>query len=109
MEILWKGIEQTVLYVGKWAPLAEICALRVLSGTIFLAFFQEKYYPVNLLRNIALNMVTTEFVFLSDVDFIPSMLIYQAIKQHLHHLNESNSGQVVSLFWLTLVAEMHLE
>jgi glycosyltransferase-like protein LARGE len=41
----------------------------------FLLF--QQYYPVNYLRNVALGQVTTPFVFLSDVDFLPMHGLYE--------------------------------
>lgn len=39
------------------------------------------YYPINFLRNVALDNVETEFVFLSDVDFLPGLDAYGALKK----------------------------
>lgn len=32
----------------------------------------QGFYPVNYLRNVALNNVNTDYVFLTDIDFLPS-------------------------------------
>ncbi len=37
--------------------------------------FQE-FYPVNFLRNVGLNNTKTDYVLLSDVDFIPLSNLY---------------------------------
>jgi len=31
----------------------------------------QTHYPVNYLRNIALNNARTQFIFLTDIDFLP--------------------------------------
>jgi hypothetical protein len=61
-----------------------------------LLFLQEKYYPVNLLRNLALKTVDTPYVFLSDADFVPMAMSYNVIRYHLDHLSLKHRGKVVS-------------
>lgn len=39
------------------------------------------YYPINTLRNVALAQVTTPFVFLTDVDFLPMFSLYDYLKR----------------------------
>jgi len=55
-------------------------------------------YPYNHLRNIALKQVTTPFVYLLDVDFIPVKSSYQTIKYFLEHklkLNDDFLNQIL--------------
>lgn len=40
----------------------------------------QQFYPVNYLRNIALENVRTPYVFLSDVDFVPVPGMYGSLK-----------------------------
>nr|CAB3251538.1 glycosyltransferase-like protein LARGE2 [Phallusia mammillata] len=47
-------------------------------------------YPINLLRNIALQQVVTDFVFLYDVDFVPMMGLYSYILSHVTEEMHSN-------------------
>ena len=44
--------------------------------------FQE-YYPVNFLRNVAFNNTFTKYVYLSDVDFVPSMGLHENFKDRI--------------------------
>ena len=39
--------------------------------------FLQEFYPINYLRNIALNYTDAKYVFLSDVDFAPSFGLHQ--------------------------------
>lgn len=41
----------------------------------------ERLYPVNYLRNVALNESNTPFVFLSDFDFTPTPTLYSYLKE----------------------------
>jgi hypothetical protein len=41
------------------------------------------FYPINYLRNIALNSVNTEYIFLVDVDFLPSNQLYQVLREKI--------------------------
>lgn len=44
-------------------------------------------YPINRLRNIALNNVLTPYVFLSDIDFLPSINLYEYLKRSISDLS----------------------
>lgn len=53
------------------------------------------YYPINTLRNVALAQVTTPYVFLTDVDFLPMYSLYEYLKKSISSLNnqaESNGS-----------------
>ena len=51
----------------------------------------QDFYPINYLRNIALKFVQTEFVFLSDVDFLPGSESYSTLKRAASHLIGSDT------------------
>lgn len=59
-------------------------------------FGLQDIYPVNYLRNVGLNNVETPFVFLSDVDFIPSLGCYHNIKKHLEQMKITTETMTVS-------------
>ena len=50
---------------------------------IHLVFKSGSLYPINHLRNIALNQVSTAFVFLLDGDFVPVQNSYQILRSFL--------------------------
>lgn len=50
----------------------------------------ESFYPVNELRNIALDAVVTSHVLVMDIDFVPSKNLHEAIKTTLYDLLSRN-------------------
>ena len=57
----------------------------------FIGIVLQDFYPINYLRNIALKFVKTEFVFLSDVDFLPGSESYSTLKRAASHLIGSDT------------------
>ncbi len=55
-------------------------------------------YPINFLRNIAWNYSTTPYVFLNDVDLMPSLDLYNRLKDALRPGLRVNSVYVVPAF-----------
>ena len=41
----------------------------------------KRFYPVNYLRNVALNASNTPFVFLTDIDFVPMFRLYSYLRE----------------------------
>jgi len=58
------------------------------------------YYPINFLRNLALDNVQTDFVFLSDIDFLPSEHMVDSLATSTHNLltNHPKRALVVPAF-----------
>ena len=52
-----------------------------INMAIHIVYEQGKFYPVNHLRNIALNAVSTPYVFLNDGDFLPSFGLFSYLKK----------------------------
>lgn len=50
-------------------------------------------YPINKMRNIALNNVITKFVMLSDIDFLPSMNLYEYLKTTIAAMATNTDGE----------------
>ena len=67
---------------------------------IHLVFKQGQFYPINVLRNIALKLATTPYVFLSDIDFLPMFDLYAYLKRSVKvlHLNTTKRALVVPAF-----------
>lgn len=47
---------------------------------------ESDFYPVNFLRNLALDHAVTEYVFLSDVDFLPSLDMARTLQTSITNL-----------------------
>ena len=56
------------------------------------------YYPINPLRNVALKNSHTEYVFLNDVDFLPSFGLYHHLRDMVKQYEMSHSVLVVPAF-----------
>jgi len=68
-------------------------------------FIFQSFYPVNFLRNVALQQVNTPYVFLTDIDFLPMYGLYPYLKKSIQVLNLDSSKKV--LLWQ--VSGFHLE
>ena len=53
------------------------------------------HYPVNFLRNLAMDRVQTKYVFLSDVDFLPSHGSFQALQSQVQTLLTDHTNRVL--------------
>lgn len=54
----------------------------------------QTFYPVNLLRNVALQQVNTPFVFLTDIDFLPMHGLYEYLKRSVFALGLESARKV---------------
>ena len=45
----------------------------------------QDLYPINFLRNVALEQVLTDYVFLNDVDFMPIPNMYKYLRSFIHN------------------------
>ena len=63
---------------------------------------EPAHYPINRLRNVALDAVTTSHIFVADVDFVPSMDLHQtihdALKKQGNEVEEMPHALVVPAF-----------
>ena len=74
-------------------------ALLLGTTTTMQLFSYAGNYPINALRNAALNAVTTSHVLVVDVDFFPSTELHEAIlAQSLYLKNHPRSALVVPAF-----------
>jgi len=65
--------------------------------TMVFNFIFQSFYPVNFLRNVALQQVNTPYVFLTDIDFLPMYGLYPYLKKSIQVLNLDSSKKV--LLW----------
>ena len=56
---------------------------------------EGSHYPVNFLRNLAMDLTTTQFIFLSDVDFIPSVGSFPALQASVTSLLSDHSSRLL--------------
>ena len=52
------------------------------------------FYPINFLRNIGLKFSDTPYVFLSEIDFIPSDGIEDNLNLHVNNLLKTGGNKV---------------
>lgn len=60
-----------------------------------IVFKEGQFYPVNYLRNIALEHARTPFVFLSDIDFVPVSGTYTTLRQTLKISSNMNKKALI--------------
>ncbi|KAK4872695.1 hypothetical protein RN001_014724 [Aquatica leii] len=58
-------------------------------------FKMGRFYPVNVMRNVALRNVLTEYVFLVDVDFLPMENLQDHIKQNIKNMKTMDKKALV--------------
>ncbi|ELT87166.1 hypothetical protein CAPTEDRAFT_200998 [Capitella teleta] len=94
---IWKGPISASVYPDTELSIRgeDICLLKKQDSRcrVQLHLVQKSgvFFPVNKLRNIALDMAVTSHVFLTDVDFIPDQNLYENALQQLHSLQGMQS------------------
>lgn len=58
----------------------------------------QVHYPVNYLRNVALENVNTPYVFLMDVDFVPMAGLYDHLRSAIQLVNPYPQKKVCSCY-----------
>ena len=58
-------------------------------------FKEGDYYPINYLRNVALKFANSKYVFLSDIDFLPSEDTLRLLKKATHLLDEGETARAL--------------
>ncbi|KAG7274204.1 hypothetical protein CRUP_008580 [Coryphaenoides rupestris] len=56
---------------------------------------EGQFYPVNLLRNVAMRHVNTPYMFLSDIDFLPMYSLYEYLRKSVLQLDMTNSKKAL--------------
>ena len=63
-----------------------------------IVYKEGMFYPINPLRDVALENVRTTYVFLNDMDFLPSFRLYPYLKQTVSKFDLSKTVLVVPAF-----------
>lgn len=94
----WKGPIHAVLY-AKEADSQELLRLveqspalrRRKNLNIHVVYRRGLFYPINLLRNVALQNSKTPYSVFIDVDLVPNKDLYQQIRMELSSLKDNNT------------------
>lgn len=66
-----------------------MCVFAFPSATIYryhIVYRDGPLYPVNQLRNVALEQARSPFVFLTDIDFLPVVGLYETLRNYIRLL-----------------------
>lgn len=87
----WEGPISLALYMSdaeaqqflRYAQASEVLKNRKNVG-YHIVYKEGQFYPVNLVRNVALRNANTPYVFLTDVDFLPMYGLYEYLRWVAH-------------------------
>lgn len=98
MSISFYGSEsdfQDILKFHSSSSILQECKTRLGLHAVYRS---GDFYPINHLRNIALENVLTPYVFLSDIDFLPMKGLYQYLKEAIRVLGGDKRAFVIPAF-----------
>lgn len=83
----WEGPISLALYLSdaeaqqflRYAQGSEVLMSRR-NVAYHIVYKEGQFYPVNLLRNVAMKHVGTPYLFLSDIDFLPMYGLYEYLR-----------------------------
>uniref|UniRef100_A0A7N6BV38 LARGE xylosyl- and glucuronyltransferase 1 n=1 Tax=Anabas testudineus TaxID=64144 RepID=A0A7N6BV38_ANATE len=86
----WEGPISLALYLSdaeaqqflRYAQGSEVLMSRGNVG-YHIVYKEGQFYPVNLLRNVAMQQVNTPYMFLSDIDFLPMYGLFEYLRYHV--------------------------
>nr|XP_033784341.1 LARGE xylosyl- and glucuronyltransferase 2 isoform X2 [Geotrypetes seraphini] len=86
----WEGPMSLALYMSDaeaqqflyYAQASELLKNRTNIG-YHIVYREGQFYPVNLLRNVALKNALTPYVFLMDIDFLPMYGLYHYLRKSI--------------------------
>ncbi|XP_029767348.1 LARGE xylosyl- and glucuronyltransferase 2 isoform X3 [Terrapene carolina triunguis] len=86
----WAGPISLALYMSdaeaqqflRYAQGSEVLSSRR-NVAYHIVYKEGQFYPVNLLRNVALTNAQTPYVFLTDIDFLPMYGLYDYLRYHV--------------------------
>ena len=103
MSISFYGTESDVQEMLKYHSSSSVlqdCKSRL---GLHVVYKSGDFYPINYLRNIALDNVQTPYVFLSDIDFLPMRELYPYLKEVVRVLGGDNKRAFVVPAFETLL------
>uniref|UniRef100_A0A8D8SAD0 Glycosyltransferase-like protein LARGE2 n=1 Tax=Cacopsylla melanoneura TaxID=428564 RepID=A0A8D8SAD0_9HEMI len=90
----WEGPISLTLYMSdaeaqqflSYAGNSEALRSRYNIG-YHVVYKEGNFYPINMLRNVALDQVNTPYVFLLDIDFLPMLGLYSYLKSTIRGMD----------------------
>uniref|UniRef100_A0A8C9T091 LARGE xylosyl- and glucuronyltransferase 2 n=1 Tax=Scleropages formosus TaxID=113540 RepID=A0A8C9T091_SCLFO len=98
----WEGPISLALYMSdaeaqqflRYAQASDVLKHRKNIG-YHIVYKEGQFYPVNLLRNIALRQANTPYVFLTDVDFLPMYDLYDYLRKSIVQLDLAHTKKAL--------------
>lgn len=98
----WEGPISLALYMSdaeaqqflRYAQASEVLKNRKNVG-YHIVYKEGQFYPVNLVRNVALRNANTPYVFLTDVDFLPMYGLYDYLRKSIVQLDMANTKKAL--------------
>ncbi|XP_029904434.1 xylosyl- and glucuronyltransferase LARGE2s [Myripristis murdjan] len=98
----WEGPISLALYMSdaeaqqflRYAQASEVLKNRKNVG-YHIVYKEGQFYPVNLVRNVALKNVNTPYVFLADVDFLPMYGLYDYLRKSVVQLDMAHTKKAL--------------
>ncbi|XP_030308318.1 LARGE xylosyl- and glucuronyltransferase 2 isoform X2 [Calypte anna] len=89
----WAGPISLALYMSdaeaqqflRYAQASEVLSARR-NVAYHVVYKEGQFYPINLLRNVALANTQTPYVFLTDIDFLPMYGLYDYLRNSIQQL-----------------------
>uniref|UniRef100_A0AAY4AZP1 LARGE xylosyl- and glucuronyltransferase 1 n=1 Tax=Denticeps clupeoides TaxID=299321 RepID=A0AAY4AZP1_9TELE len=98
----WEGPISLALYLSdaeaqqflRYAQGSEVLMSRGNVG-YHIVYKEGQFYPVNLLRNVAMKQVNTPYMFLSDIDFLPMYGLYEYLRKSVVQLDMASTKKAL--------------
>ncbi|XP_027006897.1 xylosyl- and glucuronyltransferase LARGE1 isoform X1 [Tachysurus fulvidraco] len=98
----WEGPISLALYLSdaeaqqflRYAQGSEVLMSRSNVG-YHIVYKEGQFYPVNLLRNVAMKQVSTPYMFLSDIDFLPMYGLYEYLRKSVVQLDMAHTKKAL--------------
>uniref|UniRef100_A0A673TDP1 LARGE xylosyl- and glucuronyltransferase 1 n=1 Tax=Suricata suricatta TaxID=37032 RepID=A0A673TDP1_SURSU len=98
----WEGPISLALYLSdaeaqqflRYAQGSEVLMSRH-NVAYHIVYKEGQFYPVNLLRNVAMKHVGTPYMFLSDIDFLPMYGLYEYLRKSVIQLDLASTKKAM--------------